>query len=444
MGLFQLSGSPAGTVDTTRTTGVGPNLQQPVLGQLTNTLNGSYLFGGQGFNQAQQAASNRIIPQVNSMFGAAGRSGSGLAQSEMTRQLGDSFAGLYNNERNRQIQAAGIAPNVDGTQTLSEPYFENDLATALGLLGGASSLFGGEGGLGGLGGILSGAGNALGLTGPGGLLSGLFGLGGSADTGAGAGAAADFFNGGTGGGLDLSGASGGTYVANGGGAAGGGGVTPPTGLSNLLGSGAAIGAGIGASGAAMTPAGLSALGLPALGSSLASGGSLGLAASGPLGAGLGGGASPAVLAGLEAAAGGTAAGGAAAGGAASGATSGLGSLAGAAIPLAGLAGMAGLISGSQSRIKKSKAIKGDMITGVYNALGSSGGTMNFPGAGTHTTAPLTGGEGLIPTIDPQTGNVNGRLSPNSKNGTWHWESVKDAQARQDFWANERQAGSGGR
>lgn len=84
----------------------------PVASNLDATLRGDYLYGGPGFNAAYQAAANKITPQVNSMFGAAGRSGSGLAQTAMAGALGDAFAGQYGQERGRQMQALGLAPSV--------------------------------------------------------------------------------------------------------------------------------------------------------------------------------------------------------------------------------------------------------------------------------------------------------------------------------------------
>lgn len=79
----------------------------------SQTMGGDFLYGGQGFDRAFQAASNRIIPQVDSRFALAGRSGSGLAQTAQTQALGDAFAGLYNDERGRQMQMAAMAPQIN-------------------------------------------------------------------------------------------------------------------------------------------------------------------------------------------------------------------------------------------------------------------------------------------------------------------------------------------
>lgn len=79
----------------------------------SQTMGGDFLAGGQGFDRAFQAASNKIIPQVDSAFSRAGRSGSGLAQIGQTQALGDAFAGLYSEERGRQMQMAAMAPQIN-------------------------------------------------------------------------------------------------------------------------------------------------------------------------------------------------------------------------------------------------------------------------------------------------------------------------------------------
>lgn len=78
--------------------------------QAADTLGGNFLYGGEGFNAALDAASRKILPQLDSKFGAGGRLGSGLAATAQTQALGDAFAGLYNNERQRQMQTLGMSP----------------------------------------------------------------------------------------------------------------------------------------------------------------------------------------------------------------------------------------------------------------------------------------------------------------------------------------------
>jgi hypothetical protein len=77
---------------------------------MESTLNGDYLYGGQGFNAAFDAASRKINPMVDSAFATHGRSGSGLAGAAKTQALGDAFASMYGQERNNQMQAAQMAP----------------------------------------------------------------------------------------------------------------------------------------------------------------------------------------------------------------------------------------------------------------------------------------------------------------------------------------------
>lgn len=88
----------------------GSPLNQAAQNQNLATVRGDYLYGGPGFDAAYQAASNRIIPQVNSAFARSGRTGSGLAQTAMTGALGDAFASQYGQERANQMQAAAMSP----------------------------------------------------------------------------------------------------------------------------------------------------------------------------------------------------------------------------------------------------------------------------------------------------------------------------------------------
>ena len=88
--------------------GMGMN---PAFDQFNATLNGDYL-NGPGMDAQMQAATNRIVPQVQGMFARSGRGGSGLAQHAMTSALADAQAGLYSDERQRQMQMMGMAPNM--------------------------------------------------------------------------------------------------------------------------------------------------------------------------------------------------------------------------------------------------------------------------------------------------------------------------------------------
>ena len=69
------------------------------------TIAGEYLYGGEGFNAALDAASRKILPNVKSSFGTSGRTSSGLAAPAMTQAVGDVFAGMYGQERQHQENA---------------------------------------------------------------------------------------------------------------------------------------------------------------------------------------------------------------------------------------------------------------------------------------------------------------------------------------------------
>lgn len=90
------------------------------LQQLEDTARGNYLYGGPGFNAAMQAASDRIIPQVSSLFSSSGRLGSGLAQEAQTRALSNAFADLYGQERGRQVGAAQAASGLRSSVGLAD------------------------------------------------------------------------------------------------------------------------------------------------------------------------------------------------------------------------------------------------------------------------------------------------------------------------------------
>lgn len=78
--------------------------------QLTDTLNGNYLYGGEGFNAALDAAKRRILPQIDSQFAQGGRYGSGAHKAALTQTLGDSFASQYGQERENQLRSMLFAP----------------------------------------------------------------------------------------------------------------------------------------------------------------------------------------------------------------------------------------------------------------------------------------------------------------------------------------------
>ena len=108
----QLGADTLASLDMTRQLAGGPNPARGAMDYNDAVLRGDYLAGGPAFDAAFQAASNRIIPQVQGTFSGAGRLNSGLAQTAMAGQLGDAFAGLYGQERARQQQAAQMAPTM--------------------------------------------------------------------------------------------------------------------------------------------------------------------------------------------------------------------------------------------------------------------------------------------------------------------------------------------
>lgn len=91
-----------------------PQTTQAATDYYNNVLNGNYLTGGQGFNQALNAANAQIQPIISSQFEGAGRYGSGAQGAQTATQLGNVFAGLYGQERTNQQQALSFAPQIQG------------------------------------------------------------------------------------------------------------------------------------------------------------------------------------------------------------------------------------------------------------------------------------------------------------------------------------------
>jgi len=78
---------------------------------LTATARGDFLEGD-AFLGAFDAASRRAQPGVLSAFGAAGGARGGLARVALEQARADAFAGLFDNERQRQVGAAGTLTNL--------------------------------------------------------------------------------------------------------------------------------------------------------------------------------------------------------------------------------------------------------------------------------------------------------------------------------------------
>jgi hypothetical protein len=92
------------------------------------TANGDYLYGGQGFNAAVDAAIRRATPQVNSQFALSGQTGrTGLADAAIAQQGLDAFASQYANERQLQEAAKNnLSQNQMRALTMAPTYAAND------------------------------------------------------------------------------------------------------------------------------------------------------------------------------------------------------------------------------------------------------------------------------------------------------------------------------
>lgn len=75
-------------------------------------LAGDYLYGGDAFNAAVDAAFRQGMPSVLSAFGGGGRSDGGLAKAALAQAFADPFAAQYGQERGLQHQTAQLAPGM--------------------------------------------------------------------------------------------------------------------------------------------------------------------------------------------------------------------------------------------------------------------------------------------------------------------------------------------
>src|SRR3990167_6989535 len=106
----------------------GGGMNPLAMDALSQTARGDFI-GGEGFNNSFRAAYNKITPSVDSAFQASGRGGSGLADVAKTEALGNAFAGLYGQERQNQLNAAGQLGQFGQTS------FENERQRQLQALG---------------------------------------------------------------------------------------------------------------------------------------------------------------------------------------------------------------------------------------------------------------------------------------------------------------------
>jgi len=79
---------------------------------MSDTARGDYLYGGDAFNAAVDAAFRQGMPGVLSSFAAGGRSDGGLAKTAMAQAFADPFAAQYGQERLNQLKAAGLLPGL--------------------------------------------------------------------------------------------------------------------------------------------------------------------------------------------------------------------------------------------------------------------------------------------------------------------------------------------
>ena len=91
--------------------GAGGPMQSSI-DQMRDVVEGKYLFGGEGFNAAVDAAYRAGMPGVLSAFGGGGRSDGGLAKVALARAFSDPFAMQYGQERERQDRAAAALPSL--------------------------------------------------------------------------------------------------------------------------------------------------------------------------------------------------------------------------------------------------------------------------------------------------------------------------------------------
>lgn len=103
---------------------------------LTQTAQGDFLFGGQGFDQAVQAAMRAARPGILSTFGSAGAGAAsgGLAQQAIAQSGIDAFARQFGQERQNQLGAAGDLGQL-GLQGQGQQADIAGLAAKLGLGG---------------------------------------------------------------------------------------------------------------------------------------------------------------------------------------------------------------------------------------------------------------------------------------------------------------------
>lgn len=114
------NGFDASGLTTLSDLGVSPEVLQGLAGisstsgsgldALASTASGDFLYGGEGFDAAVDAAVRAATPGILSTFGSAGAGGAtgGLAQEAIGRAAVDAVASQYGAERQNQLRAAGL------------------------------------------------------------------------------------------------------------------------------------------------------------------------------------------------------------------------------------------------------------------------------------------------------------------------------------------------
>lgn len=82
-----------------------------------------------GFQAAMQAATNRILPQIQSQAAASGRVGSGAQQGLIASNVADAFAGLYGQEQAMKLQALGQAGQMGSALENQQAQYLRDAAS---------------------------------------------------------------------------------------------------------------------------------------------------------------------------------------------------------------------------------------------------------------------------------------------------------------------------
>lgn len=97
----------------------GPGVPSEATETLRRTAGGDFLFGGEGFNDAVDAAIRAVTPQVRTLFGRQGGVGGGtgsLAEAAIAEAGIDAFAEQFGQERRNQLNASQILADLGITE----------------------------------------------------------------------------------------------------------------------------------------------------------------------------------------------------------------------------------------------------------------------------------------------------------------------------------------